>query len=105
MAGEADRVTQDVAAIDETRAHMADKLQRLDHRLDKTVGRTWALPGVVNNVIGTVQKVVLITRVGVGVFSFVRRRPWMLAMAAIGAVILIREISKQSKQSIDDVAP
>jgi len=81
---------------------MADKLQRLDRRLEETVGRTWALPSVVNRAIGTVQQLVVITRVGVGVYRFVRRRPWMLAIAAIGAVILIREFSRAPNRSTEE---
>ena len=93
MAGQTGRVAQDVEAIAETREHLSNKLTLLDRRVEETVGKRWAAADFLYRSVGSVQKLIVVVRVGVGVVRFVRRRPWFMAAAAMGAMLVVKGLS------------
>lgn len=97
MAGQAGRVTQDVEAIAETREHLSRKLMLLDQRVEETVGKRWAGADLMYRTVGTVQKLIVFARVGASVFRFVQRRPWIMATAAIGAMVVLKSLSNGAR--------
>ena len=99
MAGETDRVSQNVAAIAETRQHMSDKLQQLDQRLEQTVGETWTATSMAHQAFGTIQQLVVYARVGATVFRFLRRHPIITLGAAIGTLLFLKELGAHSNES------
>lgn len=98
MAGKTDRVSENVAAIAETRQQMSDKLQELDQRWEQTVGGTWTATSMAQQAFGTIQQLVMIARVGATVLRFFRRHPVIILGAAIGTVMLLKQLGPHSHE-------
>lgn len=99
MAGQADRVAQDLVAIAETREQLSEKLKVLDRRVEDTVGKRWGTAELLYTTAGNLQKLIVLARVGISVFRFVTRRPWIMTVATVGAVLVIKTLLHQDSHT------